>query len=88
VIGVNWYAEFDHPERDETSGDYFIARGGAKTLTTVRGGHCVCPEPGGESDREDWRTFYNQGKESACVGFSWSRCMSILNHDRYAARWL
>jgi hypothetical protein len=88
VIGVNWYAEFDHPERDETSGDYFIARGGAKTLTTVRGGHCVCPEPGGESDREDWRTFYNQGKESACVGFSWSRCMSILNNDRYAARWL
>jgi hypothetical protein len=41
VIGVNWYAEFDHPERDESSGRYLIARGGAKTLTHVRGGHCV-----------------------------------------------
>jgi hypothetical protein len=88
VIGVNWYAEFDQPERDERSGRYFIARGGAKTLTHVRGGHCVCLEPGGEPDRAEWQTFYNQGKEGACVGFGWSRCMSILNNDRYAARWL
>jgi hypothetical protein len=46
------------------------------------------PGPGGQSDREDWRTFYNQGKEGACVGFGWSLCMSILNSDRSAARWL
>ena len=87
VIGINWYAEFDHPEKD-SSGDYFIAKGGPKQLTKVRGGHCVCLEPGGEPDKPAWQTFYNQGSEGACVGFGWSRCMSILNNDRYAARWL
>jgi hypothetical protein len=50
VIGVNWYAEFDHPEKG-SSGDYFIAKAGPKKLTTVRGGHCVCLEPGGEPDK-------------------------------------
>jgi hypothetical protein len=93
VIGVNWYAEFDNPEVDESSGETFIARGGADSLTRVRGGHCVCLEPGGEmTDREEWRTFYDQGREGACVGFGWSRCMSILNTkedtQEYAARWL
>jgi hypothetical protein len=44
------------------------------------------------TDRDEWRTFYDQGKEGACVGFGWSRCMSILNSkedtQEYAARWL
>jgi hypothetical protein len=88
VIGVNWYAEFDKPEPDE-NGDNFVARGGADSLTQVRGGHCVCLEPGGEPDPEEWWDFYDQGQEGACVGFGWSRCMSILNAgDLYAARWL
>ena len=35
-------------------------------------------EPGGEmTDQPGWREFYNQGHEGACVGFGWSRCMSI-----------
>ncbi|HEY7595791.1 MAG TPA: hypothetical protein VH969_21770 [Actinophytocola sp.] len=89
VIGVNWYREMDDPERDPKSGEYFIVRGGARSLTTVRGGHCVCLEPGGEPDRVAWQEFYDQGKEGACVGFGWSRCMTILNDgQRYAARWL
>jgi len=89
VIGVNWYAEFDNPEVDERSGEQFVARGGADLLTRVRGGHCVCLEPGGDmSDREEWRTFYNQGREGACVGFGWSRGMSLLNGQEYAAKWL
>ena len=89
VIGVNWYGEFDHPELDESSGEHFVAPGGSDSLTKVRGGHCVCLEPGGDmSDREEWRTFYNQGSEGACVGFGWSRCMSVLNGQEYAARWL
>lgn len=89
VIGVNWYVEMDNPEQDEGTGDYFIARGGADSLTRIRGGHCVCLEPGGDlSDREEWRAFYDQGREGACVGFGWSRCISILNGDLYAARWL
>lgn len=88
VIGVNWYTEFDNPERDEKSGEYFVARGGAGSLTQIRGGHCVCLEPGGEPDPEEWWGFYDQGAEGACVGFGWSRCMSILNQELYAARWL
>lgn len=88
VIGVNWYSEFDNPEQDEKSGEYFVARGGAASLTKVRGGHCVCLEPGGEPDPEAWWDFYDQGAEGACVGFGWSRCMSILNGELYVARWL
>jgi hypothetical protein len=88
VIGVDWYVEFDNPEPDEESGELFVARGGADDLTTVRGGHCVCLEPGGEEENEDWRVFYDQGREGACVGFGWSRCMSMLNDKLFAARWL
>jgi hypothetical protein len=88
VIGVNWYTEFDHPERDEQSGEYFVARGGKDSLTRIRGGHCICLEPGGEPDPEAWWDFYDQGAEGACVGFGWSRCMSLLNQELYTARWL
>ncbi|MGM1059890.1 hypothetical protein [Saccharothrix sp. Mg75] len=88
VIGVNWYREMDGPVRDETSGEHFIARGGARSLTRIRGGHCVCLEPGGGPDQEAWRAFYDQGTEGACVGFGWSRAMSILNGGLYSARWL
>jgi len=89
VLGVNWYTEFDNPELDEATGEFFVARAGASSLTSIRGGHCVCLEPGGEPDAEAWWNFYNQGSEGACVGFGWSRCMTILNAGRmYAARWL
>jgi hypothetical protein len=88
VIGVNWYANFDEPEVDEESGEHFVARGGAGSLTQIRGGHCVCLEPGGEPDQEEWWDFYDQGAEGACVGFGWSRCMTILNDGLYTARWL
>ena len=88
VIGVNWYSEFGNPEKDDQTGEYFIARGGAKSLTQIRGGHCVCLEPGGEPDPDDWWDFYDQGAEGACVGFGWSRCMSLMNQELYAARWL
>ncbi|QRP47479.1 hypothetical protein [Amycolatopsis sp. FDAARGOS 1241] len=86
VIGVNWYREFDDPEPDGKSGEMFIAKGGS--VTTVRGGHCVCLEPGGTPDTDQSYNFYNQGAEGACVGFGWSRCMTLFNGDDYAARWL
>jgi hypothetical protein len=35
-----------------------------------------------------YRQFYDQGAEGACVGFSSSWCMSILNRRKYNARWL
>lgn len=34
----------------------------------------------------EYRQLYDQGKEGACVGFSCSWMMSILNRKRYAAR--
>jgi hypothetical protein len=87
VLGINWYTEMDTPKKDAKSGEYFIV--GAKKLTTIRGGHCVCLEPGGEPDKDAWWRFYDQGAEGACVGFGWSRCMTILNAgEHYAARWL
>ncbi len=88
VIGVNWYSAFDTPEQDETSGEFFIAKAGVKKLGRIRGGHCVCLEPGGTPDTDAYYAFYDQGKEGACVGFGWSRCMSIFNGSEYAARWL
>jgi len=89
VLGVNWYSEFDDPQVDEGTGEHFVARGGAGSLTRIRGGHCICLEPGGEPDTEEWWDFYNQGAEGACVGFGWSRCMTLLNNgSMYAARWL
>ncbi|ROS38169.1 hypothetical protein [Amycolatopsis thermoflava] len=86
VIGVNWYEAFDEPERDERSGEFFVGHRG--DLGRIRGGHCVCLEPGGDPDTDDWYRFYDQGHEGACVGFGWSRCMTLLNKGLYAARWL
>ncbi|GLZ35367.1 hypothetical protein Lesp02_75540 [Lentzea sp. NBRC 105346] len=86
VIGVNWYAEMDKPAKDERSGELFLARD--KKLSRIRGGHCVCLEPGEGPDQTEWQKFYDQGQEGACVGFGWSRAMSILNGGKYAARWL
>ena len=88
VIGVNWYTEFDNPEEDAESGETFIARGGAPSLTKIRGGHCVCLEPGGEMGPARLEGVLRPGSRGACVGFGWSRCMSLLNKPEYAARWL
>lgn len=85
VIGVNWYVEFDEPEKD-AQGHYWIARD-AK-LSKVRGGHCVCLKPRGTADPDPWWDFYNQGQEGACVGFGSSRMMSQLNRKTYDGFWL
>jgi hypothetical protein len=84
VLGCNWYASFDAPVRDST-GRYWIGRG---SLGKLRGGHAICVKPEPLSDPNSWWDFYNQGEEGACVGFSSSRMMSLLNRKRYAATWL
>jgi hypothetical protein len=86
AIGVNWYSAFDTPEKDNR-GRWWIGRG---DLGSVRGGHCVCLEPGAGNERDTpgWYGFYDQGREGACVGFGCSRMMSLLNRKRYDARWL
>jgi hypothetical protein len=85
VIGVNWYVEFDEPQKD-ADGHYWIARD-AK-LSKVRGGHCVCLKPRGAGDPDAWWDFYNQGQEGACVGFGISRLTSQLNRKEYDGFWL
>jgi hypothetical protein len=85
VIGVNWYVEFDAPEKD-AQGHYWIGRN--VKLSKVRGGHCVCLKPRGMNDPDAWWEFYNQGQEGACVGFGCSRMMSMLNRKTYDGFWL
>src|SRR5688572_17952856 len=85
VIGVNWYAEFDKPQKD-ANGHFWIARDAR--LTKIRGGHCVCLKPKGHSDPDAWWDFYNQGTEGACVGFGISRLASQLNRKLYDGFWL
>ena len=92
-LGVNWYTNFDDPVKDSW-GRWWIGRY-VQNLRSVRGGHCVCVEPGdpstpgaSEQDINSWYGFYDQGAEGACVGFGASRMMSLLNRKRYDARWL
>src|SRR5262245_44015551 len=61
VIGVNWYSNFDHPEKDPANNAvWWIGRG---DLGSLRGGHCVCIY--GASDKRqavkivnNWGTAY------------------------------
>jgi hypothetical protein len=90
AIGVNWYTNFDNPVYK--SGRWWIGLD-SKRLGSVRGGHCVCLEPGDSPSRtlqdiNSWWDFYNQGAEGACVGFGSSRMMSLLNRKKYNAWWL
>jgi hypothetical protein len=96
AIGVNWYTDFDNPV--QKGGRYWIGLD-SKKLGQIRGGHCVCLEPGDQmngsgtvtrrlQDSTGWWDFYDQGREGACVGFGCSRMMSLLNRKRYDARWL
>jgi hypothetical protein len=84
VGGFRWYSNFDAPERD-SAGNYWIGRG---DLGRVRGGHCVCFKPAATRDVYAWWSFYDQGREGACVGFGTSRAKSLVDRKRYFARWL
>jgi hypothetical protein len=96
AIGVNWYEDFDTPVQKGSRSWIGL---NPKQLGKVRGGHCVCLEPGDQlngnhdvvrllQDSQSWWDFYDQGREGACVGFGCSRMMSLLNRKRYDARWL
>lgn len=96
ALGVNWYSNFDNPVK---KGNRWWIGLDSKNLGSIRGGHCICLEPGDElnpdgtiktrlQDSATWYQFYDQGHEGACVGFGSSRMMSLLNRKRYFARWL
>ncbi len=84
VAGFDWHEAFDRPARD-SAGRWWVARDGR--LGAIRGGHCVCFEPGGVADLLSWWRFYDQINEGACVFFGASRAMSLFNRQRYNARW-
>lgn len=84
-LGINWYSGFDAPVQ-ESRGACWIAH--QASWGTVRGGHEICIKPPGLYDTDGWYRFYDQGAEGACVGFALSRMMSLLNRQRYDARWL
>ncbi len=86
VLGINWYSNFDIPKMDGLR--YWIGR--STNLGYVRGGHAICVQPGDTSalDMWLWWRFYDQGREGACVGFSLSRALSLMNRSRYDAPWL
>ena len=77
VLGIDWHAAFDAPTRIGNA--YWI--GIESDWREVRGGHAVCLRPPRLSDR--WRSFYDQQETPHCVGFAWSRCMSLLNRRAY-----
>src|SRR5262245_55469956 len=83
VLGINWYSRFDTPQKD-SSGRWWVARPG-DDLGGIRGGHAICAKPGGVSDYTSWWDFYDQGDTGRCVGFSWSRCQTLMNRVRYNA---
>jgi len=86
TLGIPWYSSFDTPKKDGLR--YWIGR--STNLGYVRGGHAICVQPGDASalDMWLWWKFYDQGSEGACVGFSLSRALSLMNRSRYDARWL
>lgn len=86
VLGIPWYTNFDSPERDPLSLRYWIGR--SKDIGSIRGGHAVCLKPYSLSDEFRWWKFYNQGSEGACVGFSLSRAVSLMNRVVYDGFWL
>lgn len=86
VIGIPWYTDFDSPQRDTLSLRYWIGR--KKDLGWVRGGHAVCLKPYNLNDKFRWWRYYNQGQEGACVGFSLTRAITMMNVETYDARWL
>lgn len=83
VLGLNWYTNFDKPVKDGNR--YWVGRG---DLGRVRGGHAICVKPYSVTDDTAWWDFYDQGNEGACVGYSCSRMMTLLNRKRYSAPWL
>lgn len=87
IAGTNWYSRFDTPVWD-ARGRFWIIGRDHRDLGSVRGGHAYCLKPAGVNDTTGWHTYYDQGREGACVGFAISRAMSLLNRRRYDAPWL
>lgn len=82
VMGVNWYSNFDTPQRRTIRGaSRWVI--GAGSLGSIRGGHATCLRNYLVADADGWWDFYNQGVEGRCVEFGTLRAMSQANRKRY-----
>jgi hypothetical protein len=82
---MNWYQNFDSPQNIRVNGRTEWWIGLDKDWGSIRGGHAIVVKPDAVTDTAGWWGFYDQGDEGACVGFSSSRMMSLLNRKRYDA---
>ncbi len=78
VLGINWYSNFDRPEK--VGGRYMIGRG---DLGRVRGGHAICTKPRDVEDKLGWWRFYDQLVNGPCGGFATGRMLTLMNRERY-----
>lgn len=82
LMGVNWYANFDHPAQD-SRGRWWIGLG---DFGRLRGGHATVLKPKGLVDPISWWLWHNQISEGICVSEAVARCMALLNRRRYQPR--
>lgn len=81
VLGINWYEGFDRSHLTSVGTTFSfppLANWGG-----IRGGHAICLKPPSVRDGDRWWAYYDQLNTSACVGFSSSRMMTLLNRARY-----
>lgn len=84
VLGINWYSNFDRPEKIGRT--WWVGRG---DLGAIRGGHAIATLPTGYRDYLSWWDYYDQLSEGRCVEFAWHRVLTLLNRHRYdiVTRW-
>lgn len=83
VLGINWYSSCDKPEFFDNR--WWVRR---PNLGIIEGGHAILVDNGQLPDRDAWYHFYNQGRLSACVGFSLSRAITQFYKVLFDGAWL
>lgn len=74
-IGINWYSNFDNPEKIGTK--YWIGKG---NLSSIRGGHCLCLY--GASDKlEAFKLKNSWGKSYPEVWIPYSTIERLIKED-------
>lgn len=85
VLGIEWFEGFTFHYLTEDSIGRFFIREDALDINHGNsfGGHAIMSTPTSVEEPKAWWPFYDQGRTSACVGFSTSRMMGNLNRKRY-----
>jgi hypothetical protein len=72
-IGVDWYSNFDQPQRVGT--DYYIGKG---PLGRIRGGHCICIY-GASDTHQAFRVKNSWGREYPLVWLPYETMQKLLD---------